>query len=136
MINDPISDMLTRIRNAYTVKKATVLVPFSKMKWSIVKILKDEGYIDSFAKIEVAADAGATGINQIEINLKYSPNGEVITCLKRISTPGRRIYVKKDELPTVMSGLGISIISTSVGLMTNRMARKMGLGGEVICEIS
>lgn len=136
MINDPISDMLTRIRNGYLVRKAKVLVPFSKMKWSIVKILKDEGYINGFQKVEVAPDAAGTGTNQIEISLKYHSHGEIFTSLKRISKPGRRIYVKKDELPPVMSGLGISIISTSQGLMTNRAARRLGLGGEVICEIS
>jgi small subunit ribosomal protein S8 len=131
MYNDPISDMLTRIRNAVLVRKTEVMVPFSGMKWQMAKILKERGYLESFEK--VASRDGATGIL---IQLKYDDSGvSAIRHIQRVSTPGRRLYVKKSALPVVLNNLGISIISTPQGLMTSSEARKRGLGGEVICEV-
>ena len=129
-ITDSIADMLTRIRNANAAKHDTVKVPASNMKKAIAQILVDEGYIKGF-KVE---DDGKQGI--IEIALKYGPNKQrVITGLKRISKPGLRIYARKDQLPKVLNGLGIAIISTSRGIMTDREARKQGVGGEVLAYI-
>jgi len=128
-MTDPIADMLTRIRNAIAVRKQEVVIPFSKIKFEIAQILKKEGYIE---KLEKKQD----NFTQIRIGLKYSKdNGLVIQSLKRISKPGRRVYTGKDELPRVLNDLGIAIISTSQGLMTNREAKKRGIGGEVLCEI-
>ena len=128
-MTDPIADMLTRIRNAIAVRKQQVVIPFSKIKFEIAQILKKEGYIE---KLEKKQD----NFTQIRIGLKYSKdNGLVIQSLKRISKPGRRVYTGKDELPRVLNDLGIAIISTSQGLMTNREAKKRGIGGEVLCEI-
>lgn len=129
-ITDPIADMLTRIRNASTSKFKTVDIPASNMKKSIAQILLDEGYIKSFEEIENETQ----GI--IRITLKYDEKGKkVIAGLKRISKPGLRIYAAKDELPKVLNGLGIAIISTSQGLMTDREARAKGIGGEVLAYI-
>lgn len=129
-ITDPIADMLTRIRNASTSKFKTVDIPASNMKKSIAKILLDEGYIKAFEEIENETQ----GI--IRITLKYDEKGKkVIAGLKRISKPGLRIYAAKDELPKVLNGLGIAIISTSQGLMTDREARAKGIGGEVLAYI-
>lgn len=129
-ITDPIADMLTRIRNASTSKFKTVDIPASNMKKSIAKILLDEGYIKAFEEIENETQ----GI--IRITLKYDEKGKkVIAGLKRISKPGLRIYASKDELPKVLNGLGIAIISTSQGLMTDREARSKGIGGEVLAYI-
>ena len=129
-ITDPIADMLTRIRNASTSKFKTVDVPASKMKKSIAQILLDEGYIKAFEEIENETQ----GI--IRITLKYDEKGKrVIAGLKRISKPGLRIYAAKDELPKVLNGLGIAIISTSQGVMTDREARAKGIGGEVLAYI-
>lgn len=129
-MTDPIADFLTRIRNATTVRKETVEVPASKMKRAIADILKREGFIRDYEYIE----DGRQGI--LRLYLKYGPNKEkVITGLKRISKPGLRVYARKDQLPKVLGGLGIAIISTSRGLMTDKEARKRGLGGEVICYI-
>lgn len=129
-MTDPIADFLTRIRNATTVRKETVEVPASKMKRAIADILKREGFIRDYEYIE----DGKQGI--LRLYLKYGPNKEkVITGLKRISKPGLRVYARKDQLPKVLGGLGIAIISTSRGLMTDKEARKRGLGGEVICYI-
>ena len=133
-MTDPIADMLTRIRNAIAVRKAEVVLPFSKVKMNIAEILKTTGYVADVKKIDKAETA--TSFDQIKIVLKYSPGKEsAITMLKRISKPGLRVYVGKDELPVVLNSLGIAIISTSQGLMTNKDARKKSLGGEVICEI-
>ncbi len=133
-MTDPIADMLTRIRNAIAVRKAEVVLPFSKVKMNIAEILKTTGYVADVKKIDKAETA--TSFDQIKIVLKYSPSKEsAITMLKRISKPGLRVYVGKDELPVVLNSLGIAIISTSQGLMTNKDARKKSLGGEVICEI-
>lgn len=129
-ITDPIADMLTRIRNASTSKFKTVDIPASNIKKSIAQILLDEGYIKSFEEIENETQ----GI--IRITLKYDEKGKkVIAGLKRISKPGLRIYASKDELPKVLNGLGIAIISTSQGLMTDREARAKGIGGEVLAYI-
>lgn len=130
VMTDPIADFLTRIRNGNMVMHETVEVPGSKIKMSIASIMKEEGYIKDYEYIE----DGKQGI--IRIYLKYGPNKEkVITGLKRISKPGLRVYVKKDEIPRVLGGLGTAVISTSKGLMTDKKARKEGLGGEVICYI-
>lgn len=130
VMTDPVADFLTRIRNGNMVMHQTVEVPGSKMKIGLAKILKEEGYIKDFEYIE----DGKQGI--IRLYLKYGPNKEkVITGLKRISKPGLRVYVQKDEMPKVLGGLGTAIISTSKGLMTDKKARHEGLGGEVICYI-
>ena len=129
-ITDPIADMLTRIRNAGTAKHETVDVPASKMKVAIAQILLDEGYIKSFQLI----DDGTQGI--IRITLKYLANKEkAIQGLKRVSKPGLRIYAGVDELPQVLKGLGIAIISTSKGIMTDKQARKLHVGGEVLAFV-
>ena len=129
-ITDPIADMLTRIRNAGTAKHETVDVPASKMKISIAQILLDEGYIKSFQII----DDGTQGI--IRITLKYLSNKEkAIQGLRRVSKPGLRIYAGADELPKVLKGLGIAIISTSKGVMTDKQARKLNVGGEVLAFV-
>ena len=130
LITDPIADMLTRIRNALTAKHEDVLVPASTVKKAIAEILLDEGYIKSY---DIREDGVAM---YIHIDLKYGPNKQrVITGLKRISKPGLRIYARKDQLPKVLNGLGIAIISTSRGIMTDREARKQGMGGEVLAYI-
>ena len=127
---DPIADMLTRIRNANSAKHTTVDIPASNMKRAIAQILFDEGYIKSFEEIKDEKQ----GI--IRVTLKYDENGKrVISGLKRISKPGLRIYVSKDELPQVLNGLGIALISTSKGIMTDKKAREAGLGGEVIAYV-
>lgn len=130
VMTDPIADFLTRIRNGNMVMHETVEVPGSKMKISIAEIMKNEGYIKDFEYIE----DGKQGI--IRVYLKYGGNKtKVITGIKRISKPGLRVYVKKDEIPKVLGGLGTAVISTSKGLMTDKSARKEGLGGEVVCYI-
>ncbi|ACM60825.1 small subunit ribosomal protein S8 [Caldicellulosiruptor bescii] len=127
---DPIADMLTRIRNANNARHEIVDIPASKMKKAIAQILLEEGFIKDYEII----DDGKNGI--IRIRLKYGPNKErAITGLKRISKPGRRVYAGKDELPRVLGGLGIAIISTSKGIMTDKKARKEGVGGEVLCYV-
>ena len=130
-MSDPIADMLTRIRNANTAKHDTVDVPASKMKIAIANILVDEGYI---AKYELS-DEGA--FQNMHITLKYGAdkNEKIITGLKRISKPGLRIYAGKDELPKVLGGLGIAILSTNKGVITDKEARKLGVGGEVLCFV-
>ncbi len=127
---DPIADMLTRIRNANANKHESVLVPQSKTKLAIAEILKEEGFIVDYKSAVV------DGVNMIEITLKYGPNGEkVIQGLKRISKPGLRIYANSEELPSVLNGLGIAIISTSKGIITDKKARKLNVGGEVIAYV-
>ena len=129
-MTDPIADLLTRIRNAHGARHRTVGVPMSKMKVEIVKILKDEGYIQDY---EVVEDAVQGSIN---IQLKYGHGGEnAITGLQRVSKPGRRVYCGKTEIPKVLAGLGISIISTSSGIKTGSAASKLGVGGEILCHI-
>ena len=130
MVNDTISDMLTRIRNANQMKYKEVLVPTSKLKVQIANILKNEGYINGYKLVD--SENGS----MMNIELKYGAKKErVITGLKRISKPGLRVYAKKEEIPTVLNGLGIAIISTSKGLMVDREARKQNLGGEVLAYI-
>ncbi|OXZ39954.1 30S ribosomal protein S8 [Finegoldia magna] len=130
MMTDPIADMLTRIRNAVNAKHKVVEVPASNIKKSIAQILLDEGFIDGF---NVTED-GKQGI--ITIDLKYGPNEEkVILGIKRISKPGLRVYARANEVPKVLGGLGIAIVSTSKGLVTDKVARKEGIGGEVICYV-
>ena len=131
VVNDPIADMLTRIRNALTAKHDTLTLSASNMKKAIAKILSDEGFIKSYELI----DDGLAG--QIKITLKYvnGKNGSVIQGLKRISKPGLRVYAHGDELPKVLGGLGIAIISTSKGVMTDKQARGQGVGGEVLAYI-
>lgn len=129
-MTDPIADLLTRVRNANMVNHEKVELPASKMKKAIADIFKSEGYVKDCELI----DDGKQGI--IRIYLKYGANKEkVITGLKRISKPGLRVYAKKDEIPRVLGGLGTAVISTSQGIMTDKEARKQGLGGEVICYI-
>lgn len=129
-MTDPIADMLTRIRNANTVKHDSVDIPSSNMKQSIAKILLEEGLIKGYDVIE----DGKQGI--IRVQLKYGPNKDrVITGLKKISKPGLRVYAKRDEVPKVLGGLGIAVISTSNGVITDKTARKLGVGGEVICYV-
>jgi small subunit ribosomal protein S8 len=130
VMTDPIADLLTRIRNANIAYHETLDVPASKMKQSLVEILKAEGYIRDYAYI----DDNKQGI--LRLQLKYGPNKErVVTGLKRISRPGLRVYARKDEVPRVLGGLGIAVLSTSRGLMTDKQARHAGVGGEVICYI-
>ena len=130
VVTDPIADFLTRIRNANTVYMDKVEIPASKTKVSLAAILKEEGYVKDVEYVE----DGKQGI--IRVYLKYGAGRErVITGLKRISRPGLRVYTKKDELPRVLGGLGIAVISTSNGLMTDKKARKQGFGGEVLCFV-
>ena len=124
-MQDPVADMFTRIRNGQAAKKVAVKMPSSKLKMAIAKVLKDEGYIDSFV---VTGDVKA----ELEITLKYFQGKSVIETIDRVSRPGLRIYKKRGELPKVMGGLGVAIVSTSKGLMTDRAARKVGIGGEII----
>ena len=130
-MSDPIADMLTRIRNANTAKHDTVDMPASKMKLAIAKILLDEGYITKYDVIEDG------NFKTIHITLKYGSdkNEKIITGLKRISKPGLRVYANKEELPKVLGGLGIAIISTNQGVITDKEARKLGVGGEVLAFI-
>ena len=128
-MTDPIADMLTRIRNGLAAGKTEVSMPFSKQKQAIVQLLKDEGFVVDFAKGEAEGKAVLT------VDLKYFEGKPVIEKIKRVSRPGLRIYKGKDELPKVMGGLGIAIVSTSQGLMTDRAARKAGFGGEVLCTV-
>ncbi|NLT47793.1 MAG: 30S ribosomal protein S8 [Clostridiales bacterium] len=129
-MTDPVADMLTRIRNANTVGHATVDIPASKMKKSIAEILVKEGYIKGFNII----DDGKQGI--IRVQMKYGADKErVISGLKKISKPGLKVYAKSDEVPKVLGGLGVAIISTSNGIVSDREARKLGVGGEVICYV-
>lgn len=136
-MTDPIADMLTRIRNASIIGKPTVLVPMSKLKHNIAKILVETHWLE---KVEIVPAAGAKNrgqaFNELKLTLKYRDNGRpAISVIKRVSKPSRRIYVGKADLPRVLNNLGMAIISTPQGLMTNKMAGKNGLGGEVICEI-
>ena len=128
-MTDPIADMLTRIRNAQMVGKTVVGVPSSKVKVSIAQVLKDEGYIDGFAVRD------KDGKPELEIGLKYYAGQPVIEKIERVSRPGLRIYKGRDDIPRVMNGLGVAIVSTSRGVMTDRRARETGVGGEVLCLV-
>ncbi|NQV90671.1 30S ribosomal protein S8 [Candidatus Uhrbacteria bacterium] len=129
-MTDPISDMLTRIRNAQAVKKAEVSLPYSKIKFAIAKILEKEGYVGRTEQLTEAK------FPVLRVQLRYENNRPKIQTVRRISTPGKRVYAKSTDLPVVLSHLGIAILSTPNGLMTNKEARARHLGGEVICEIS
>lgn len=129
-MSDPIADMLTRIRNGQAAEKVAVQMPSSRMKTAIARVLKDEGYIEDFAEV------GEGAKRVLEIRLKYHEGRPVIARLERKSVPGRRYYCGKDELPRVESGLGVAIVSTSKGIMTERAARAAGLGGEVLCFVA
>ena len=130
MMTDPIADMLTRIRNAVSVERATVDMPVSKVKQGVAEVLKREGYIWGWSTEE------AEPVGNLQIELKYGPSGErIIRKIKRVSKPGCRVYSKAKDLRPVLNGLGISILSTSRGMMSDREARQQNVGGEVLCEI-
>ena len=129
-MSDPIADMLTRIRNAQQSEKQLVAMPASRVKAAIAQVLKDEGYIEDFAVRELEGRA------TLEIGLKYYAGKPVIEKIERVSRPGLRIYRPKDDLPKVMNGLGVAIVSTSRGVMTDRKARGLGVGGEVLCIVA
>ena len=128
-MTDPIADMLTRIRNATIVRDKVVEVPASKIKKELAKIFKEEGYIQDYESIDDSKQG------TIRIYLKYTGKENVISGLKRISKPGLRLYAQKEEIPKVLGGLGIAVLSTSKGIMTDRKARNEGIGGEVICYV-
>ena len=135
-MTDPISDMLTRIRNAVSAKHTRVDMPASKLKAEIARILQDEGYIQGFRMVEEPSVDYRQPRQMIRIFLKYGPHGEkVISGIERISRPGRRVYLGREDVPTVLGGLGTSILTTSRGVMTGRAARKAGVGGEVLCNV-
>ncbi len=129
-MSDPIADLLTRIRNAQMVSKATVSVPASNIKVAIAQVLKDEGYIDGF---QVKKDGNKS---ELEIALKYYAGRPVIERIERVSRPGLRIYKGRDQIPQVMNGLGVAIVTTPKGVMTDRKARATGVGGEVLCYVA
>ncbi|PPI87875.1 30S ribosomal protein S8 [Candidatus Pantoea edessiphila] len=128
-MQDPIADMLTRIRNGQSSYKNTISMPASKLKLSIAKVFKEEGYIEDFKII------GDSNI-QLELTLKYFKGKPVLEKIHRVSRPGLRVYKKKDELPKIMDGMGVAVISTSQGVMSDSMARHIGLGGEIICYVA
>ena len=129
-MSDPVADMLTRIRNAQQSEKQSVAMPMSKLKAAIARVLKDEGYIEDFAV------RSQDGKSHLEISLKYYAGRPVIEKIERVSRPGLRIYKPSKEIPVVMNGLGVAIVSTSKGVMTDRKARGMGVGGEVLCIVA
>ncbi len=130
-MSDPISDMLTRVRNAQMAEKNSVSMPSSKVKVAIAQVLKDEGYVEDFKVV-----AGDAGKSTLQVDLKYYSGRPVIEKIQRVSRPGLRIYRGSSEIPAVMNGLGIAIVSTSKGLMTDRKARANGIGGEVLCVVA
>ncbi len=136
-MTDPIADMLTRIRNASAVNSASVVMPMSKIKFAIAKILSTEGWVGNVEIVKMKGEKNKTGgFDELRIYLKYNDNKKsVIRNIKRISKPGLRIYSTKETLPKVLNNLGIAIVSTSKGLMTNKEARKKGFGGEILCEV-
>ena len=136
-MTDPIADMLTRIRNAVTARHARVEMPASKLKAEVARILQDEGYIAGFKMVETPAErAGKAARHQMRLFLKYGPTGEkAISGIERVSRPGRRVYAGRDEVPVVLGGLGVSILTTSRGVMTGRAAQKAGVGGEILCNV-
>ena len=129
MMTDPIADMLTRIRNAQMSRKGSVEIPFSKLKKNIADILNKEGYLGKVTEAE------AEPVNKLILELKYSNKQPAIRSIKRESKPGRRVYCKADEMPKILNNYGVAIVSTSGGLMTNKEARKNGVGGEIICSV-
>jgi small subunit ribosomal protein S8 len=142
-MTDPIADMLTRIRNAQMVKKSEVVLPYSNLKFNILKLLEQEGWVGQVEKIEPLAIKAKKGLAKdnlskfasLKVVLKYEGKRPKISSLERISKPGRRVYISKDKITPVLNGLGLSIISTSHGLLTNKQARQQKLGGEIICAI-
>lgn len=136
-MTDPIADMLTRIRNAVSSRHSRVDMPASKLKAEIARILQDEGYIGGFKLVEGAAvRKGASPRSLIRLFLKYGSGGErVISGIARVSRPGRRVYANRSEVPAVLGGLGVNILTTSHGVMTGRAAQKLGVGGEVLCNV-
>ena len=130
-MSDPIADMLTRIRNAQRVEKPDVAMPCSRLKVAIAQVLQDEGYIEGFR-----VDTGTAGHSELHIGLKYYAGRPVIERLERVSRPGLRVYRRRDNLPQVMNGMGVAIVSTPKGVMTDRKARVQGVGGEVICYVA
>lgn len=136
-MNDPIADMLTRIRNATTARHARVELPASKVKAEIARILQDEGYIAGFKLVEAPSERpNKAGRQVMRLFLKYGPEGEkVISGIQRVSRPGRRIYANHKEVPAVLGGLGVNILTTSRGVMTGRAAREAGVGGEILCNV-
>ena len=129
-MSDPIADLLTRIRNAQMVSKANVSIPSSKVKVAIAQVLKDEGYIDGF---QVKSEGGKS---ELVIDLKYYAGRPVIERIERVSRPGLRVYKGRHDIPSVMNGLGVAIVTTPKGVMTDRKARQVGIGGEVLCYVS
>ena len=129
-MSDPIADMLTRIRNAQSVAKAVVTMPSSKLKIAIAQVLQDEGYIDGFATRD------NDGKPELEVTLKYYAGRPVIERIERVSRPGLRVYKGRDAIPQVMNGLGVAIVTTPKGVMTDRKARQTGVGGEVLCYVA
>jgi len=129
-MSDPIADMLTRIRNAQSIEKAVVTMPSSKLKIAIAQVLKDEGYVDGF---KVRNEGGKA---ELEIALKYYAGRPVIERIERVSRPGLRVYKGRDAIPHVMNGLGVAIVTTPKGVMTDRKARQTGVGGEVLCYVA
>jgi len=135
-MTDPIADMLTRIRNGVIAKHTRVDMPSSRIKTEIARILHDEGYIQGFKLLDEPSGAKSHGVRLLRLFLKYGPHGErLITGIERISRPGRRVYFGRDDVPEVLAGLGMSILTTSRGVMTGRAAMKAGVGGEVLCNI-
>ena len=136
-MTDPIADMLTRIRNAVTARHARVEMPASKLKAEIARILQDEGYIAGFKMVEAAAAReGKAPRQSMRLFLKYGPGGEkALSGLERVSRPGRRVYANRDEVPSVLGGLGVAILTTSRGVMTGQAAKKAGVGGEILCNV-
>ena len=135
MVNDPIGDLLTQIRNGYMAGKQRVVVPHSKLKEELVTILDKKGYIKSSLVKTRTSKTGKSELKMLEIDLKYTATKPAIENVKRISTPGRKIYIDRYHIPRVLSGYGTAVISTSKGLLTDTEARKQGIGGELICQI-
>ena len=129
-MTDPLADMFTRITNGQSAEKKEVTLPASKVKFAVSQVLKEEGYIEDSKQVDI------NGKSQLIISLKYYKGVPVIASLQRVSKPGRRIYKNKDEIPTVLAGLGIAIVTTSKGVMTDKRAREQGHGGEVLCLVS
>jgi small subunit ribosomal protein S8 len=136
-MTDPIADMLTRIRNAVAARHTRVDLPASKLKVEIARILQDEGYILGFKLVDEEAERpGKAGRQVVRLFLKYSSSGEkVISGIERVSRPGRRVYVSRDDVPSVLGGLGVCILTTSRGVMSGRSAQKAGVGGEILCNV-
>ena len=136
-MTDPIADMLTRIRNATIARHTRVDIPASTLKLEIARILELEGYIQSFKTVDTPDGDGKSAVQKtIRVQLKYGPRGErVITGIERVSRPGRRVYFGREDVPTVLGGLGTAILTTSRGVMTGREARRQGVGGEVLCNV-